>query len=72
MKNKARMKFDFSNFESVTEDSENKLIGGFSASVSGVESQEPDNITNNCQGANCYTGCGKGQTVNGVAGCGTR
>ncbi len=72
MGNKVKMMFDISNFESVAEDSENKLVGGFSASVSRTQSQTQETTTNNCLGANCVEGCGNGQNVNGVAGCGAK
>ncbi|WP_340203324.1 hypothetical protein [Ascidiimonas sp. W6] len=72
MGNKVKMMFDISNFEPVAEASENKLVGGFSVSVSRGQSQEQDTITNNCLGANCTEGCGNGQNVNGVAGCGVK
>ncbi len=72
MENKVKMRFDISNFESVTEDSENRLVGGFSASVSGTFQDPVQQTTNNCLGANCVSGCGDGQNVNGVAGCGVK
>ncbi|WP_452225614.1 hypothetical protein [Lacinutrix chionoecetis] len=65
------MTFDISNFESISENSENKLIGGFSVSFTGgVNSLET--ISNNCEGGNCATRCGSGQNIgcNDVAGCG--
>ncbi|WP_340203326.1 hypothetical protein [Ascidiimonas sp. W6] len=72
MGNKVKMIFDISNFEPVAEDSENKLVGGFSASVSGTFQDPVQETTNNCQGGNCVKGCGDGQILNGAAGCGTK
>ena len=73
MGNKVKMMFDISNFEPVSEDSESKLVGGFSISLS-QQTQDPvqQETTNNCQGGNCVKGCGDGQTLNGVAGCGVK
>ena len=74
MGNKVKVMFDIAGFEPVIEDSENKLVGGFSASVAQQRKDEPcvddPNPSNNCLGANCATGCGGGQILNGVAGCG--
>ncbi|WP_340203320.1 hypothetical protein [Ascidiimonas sp. W6] len=72
MGNKVKKMFDFSSFEPVAEDSENKLVGGFSASVSRSQSQSQDTVSNNCLGANCASGCGNGQNANGAAGCGVK
>ncbi|WP_340203318.1 hypothetical protein [Ascidiimonas sp. W6] len=72
MKNKVKFMFDISNFEPVAEDSENKLVGGFTASISSNRVQGVETITNNCQGGNCVEGCGGGGTVNAVAGCGVK
>ena len=70
MKSKAKMPFDISSFEHVTEDSENKLVGGFSASISSEIIQSLEMMTNNCQGGNCASGCGDGQVSNCADGCG--
>ena len=72
MGNKVKVMFDISNFEPVTEDSENKLVGGFSASLSRQDVQQQDTVSNNCLGGNCADGCGDGQILNGTAGCGTK
>ncbi|WP_452225609.1 hypothetical protein [Lacinutrix chionoecetis] len=74
MKNKTKI-FRISTFESVSENSENKLVGGFSLSQS--SSMNFDfSTTNNCMGGNCSTDCGSGpigQNVqcNVAQGCGT-
>ncbi len=48
MGNKVKIMFDISNFEPIAEDSENKLVGGFSASVaSRFQQQEQDTVSNN-------------------------
>ena len=70
MGNKVKKMFDMSNFEPVAEDSENNLVGGFSISIGNIFQDMLQNTTNNCQGGNCSSGCGDGQTLNGVAGCG--
>ncbi|WP_452225613.1 hypothetical protein [Lacinutrix chionoecetis] len=71
MKNKAKIVFNISNFEPISENSENKLIGGFSASMTGG-ADSLDTISNNCMGGNCDTNCGGGQNIkcNSVNGCG--
>ncbi|MEE4000519.1 hypothetical protein V1T75_09215 [Tenacibaculum sp. FZY0031] len=74
MKNNLKFTFDVSNFEPISEDSENKLIGGFSASLASNDSfKEIDTNQgcNNCQGGNCASGCGGGQNIscNTTAGC---
>ena len=73
MGNKVKLMFDISNFEPVSEDSENKLVGGFSTSLS-RQDQDPvqQETANNCLGGNCTDGCGGGQTLNGAAGCGVK
>ncbi len=71
---KLSMEFNFSNFESLSENSEQKLVGGFSPSVSlGVTASDLTGGSNNCEGGNCIAGCGKGQNTgcNVVSGCGT-
>ncbi|MEE4000518.1 hypothetical protein V1T75_09210 [Tenacibaculum sp. FZY0031] len=75
MKNNLKLTFDISNFEPISENSENKLIGGFSISVTSKESfkeTDPNSGCNNCHGGNCASGCGTGSNVgcNAVAGCG--
>lgn len=69
--NKINLIFNISDFESVSENSENKLIGGFSSSLKGgIHNLEA--LSNNCDGGNCATRCGSGQNIscNAVAGCG--
>ena len=73
MVNKVKMMFDITKFEAVSEDSENKLVGGFSASVANRLNQDQQTAeANNCQGGNCESGCGGGQTLNGAPGCGQK
>ena len=73
MGNKVQMIFDISNFEPIAEDSESKLVGGFSTSLSRQNAQQQEEtVTNNCQGGNCASGCGGGQILNGAAGCGVK
>ena len=57
-------------FEPLSEESEN-LLGGFSASLS-ASSFDEGSGANNCAGGNCVAGCGSGQTVNTVKGCGSQ
>lgn len=67
-----KLKFNLSNFEPISESSENKLIGGFSPSIS-IEIKDHEFNTNNCNGGNCVSGCGNGQNVqtcNTSMGCG--
>ncbi len=56
-------------FEPLSEEAAN-LLGGFSASLSATTSFADDGA-NNCLGGNCVAGCGSGQQVNTVPGCGT-
>ena len=72
MKNKAKILFDISNFEPVSEDSESKLVGGFSTSLAHREDCSVETLSNNCLGGNCADGCGDGQTSNCAAGCGAK
>ena len=53
----SKIKFDLANFESLSEDSSNQLVGGFSASVS-LTLDSASFETNNCNGGNCVDGCG--------------
>ncbi|WP_452225611.1 hypothetical protein [Lacinutrix chionoecetis] len=71
MGNKIKLSFNISNFEPISEDSENKLIGGFSTSLSG-SGDSLETLSNNCSGGNCVEGCGSGQNINcnAVKGCG--
>ena len=72
MKNKVKVSFELENFEPISETSKSQLTGGFSSSVGpkaagqGVFTAE----NKNCLGANCTDGCGDGQNVNTVRGCG--
>ena len=67
-----KITFDISNFEPISENTENKLIGGFSQSQSSSVRFDFNVEGNNCQGGNCVEGCGSGQNIgcNAVAGCG--
>lgn len=71
MENKINITFNISSFEPISENSENKLIGGFSVSLSGGR-DSLETLSNNCQGGNCSTNCGGAQNIkcNSVAGCG--
>lgn len=73
MKNKIKVIFEIKNFESLSENSENKLVGGFSHTISGGGNSS-GTISNNCQGGNCVEGCGSGQNVqcNQTIGCSTK
>ncbi|MDP1814039.1 MAG: hypothetical protein Q8K92_06280 [Leadbetterella sp.] len=68
--------FNLSNFESISETSENQLVGGFSSSLSfNLTMSYGDDNSNNCEGGNCAAGCGTGQNVkscNTVSGCGNQ
>ncbi len=72
MVNKVNMMFNISNFESVSEGSGNKLVGGFSTSAIGNVNHAQFMEANNCDGGNCEAGCGGGSTINCVAGCGEK
>ena len=77
MGTKVKLTFDISNFEAISENSEKKLVGGFSSSLTGG-SDSLETLSNNCHGGNCATGCGTNEThgcstnasCNAVAGCG--
>ena len=71
MKTKVDFSFNLKNFETISENSESKLVGGFSATFFSSE-KEFDQGANNCSGGNCVAGCGNGQNVdcNTVVGCG--
>ena len=75
MKNQVNLALKIKNFEHISENSESKLIGGFSTSIS-MSSTDENNleiISNNCHGGNCTTGCGGWPTndyCNSVSGCG--
>ncbi len=51
--------FSISDFEPIAENSEKKLVGGFSLSHTAVGISD-FNTTNNCEGGNCASGCGDG------------
>jgi hypothetical protein len=69
---KVNVLMDLHKFESISETSGQKLIGGFSATFSVNELVDESGGSNNCQGGNCKTGCGTGQNIqcNTVDGCG--
>lgn len=74
MKNKTKISYRISNFESVSENAENKLVGGFSQTQSSSMGFD-FTMSNNCYGGNCTTDCGNGpigQNVqcNVAQGCG--
>jgi hypothetical protein len=72
MKQKSKSKIVITRFEPVREGEENKLIGGFSGSLSGKDIQDSIGLgSNNCEGGNCSSGCGIGQNVgcNSHSGC---
>lgn len=67
-------KFLLLNFEPVSNELEEKLIGGFSQSVSvaGPTTTIDDGASNNCMGGNCTNGCGMGgqnSGCNATSGC---
>lgn len=70
MEHKVKMTFNISSFEPISEDSGNKLVGGFSASLTGT-GDSVETLSNNCNGGNCFTNCGGGQNIkcNSVTGC---
>ena len=65
--------FNVGAFETISETSEQKLIGGFSTSFKFklVGALTSEGTTNNCQGGNCTDLCGSGQNIkcNSVVGC---
>ncbi len=73
MATKVKLSFEISNFETISENSEKKLVGGFSASLTGG-SDSLETLSNNCNGGNCSFGCGSSGSTNkgcnSVAGCG--
>jgi hypothetical protein len=67
-----KLSVDLTRFESVSATSEQKLIGGFSASFStDLTDNVGDEGSNNCLGGNCKMGCGIDQNLrcNTAAGC---
>lgn len=72
---KVKLNFEINGFEAISEDSESRLIGGFSPSISATAvTGDESSPANNCAGGNCVANCGSGQNVgcNAVAGCGTK
>ena len=68
---KSKTKLVLTGFEKISESQENKLIGGFSKTISDPTTiLDGGGTTNNCQGGNCKDGCGQGQNVNCIQGCG--
>ncbi|WP_431611417.1 hypothetical protein [Chryseobacterium sp. 'Rf worker isolate 10'] len=59
-------------FEKISESQGKQLLGGFSHTISNPETGLDDGTgtSNNCAGGNCKDGCGQGQNVNCVSGCG--
>ncbi len=72
MKSKVKVTFNVTNFEPLSEGAENKLMGGFSASLAGSKESLKSISDNNCHGGNCHGSCGGGQNIqcNTVSGCG--
>jgi len=72
----AKLMFNVSSFEPISDIGSEKLIGGFSTSfsVSMVHGSDINDVgSNNCAGGNCVSGCGNGQNIhcsNAVPGCG--
>ncbi|MEE4000514.1 hypothetical protein V1T75_09190 [Tenacibaculum sp. FZY0031] len=64
-----KLSFDISIFESISENSESKLIGGFTQSFSSSFIKE-DETANNCLGGNCSAGCGASNNCLGTGGNG--
>ncbi|MEE4000515.1 hypothetical protein V1T75_09195 [Tenacibaculum sp. FZY0031] len=63
MTNNVRLSLSVSNFEPISENTENKLIGGFSQSISSsIRRENPS--ANNCEGQNCASGCTGGDPQN--------
>ncbi|WP_346983912.1 hypothetical protein [Chryseobacterium sp. POE27] len=69
---KSKTKLVLTGFEKISESQEKKLLGGFSNAILGPTTGIDDGTgtTNNCQGGNCRDGCGQGQNVNCIQGCG--
>ncbi|MDP1814042.1 MAG: hypothetical protein Q8K92_06295 [Leadbetterella sp.] len=76
MKENMQIAFNLNDFESISETSENQLVGGFSASLSfNLAMSYGDDNSNNCSAGNCVKGCGTGQNVdlcNTTPGCGVQ
>lgn len=72
--NMKRNKINIDQFESITETTGQKFVGGFSSAF-GNDTDDSDDgggVTNNCSGGNCKSSCGTGQNIqcNSVANCG--
>jgi len=69
----SNVQFSFSKFETIAEQTDGQLVGGFSSSFSGSSLSTEEVGSNNCAGGNCVSGCGDGQNsgCNTVSGCGT-
>lgn len=65
-------RFIIESYESISENSEKRIVGGFTASFSmeQIDHTKDDNA-NNCLGGNCKPGCAAHQNIdcNKVAGC---
>ena len=72
MKTKAKTHFNISKFESISQNMDDRLVGGFSTTFFSSE-KEFDQGANNCSGGNCSANCGNGQNVgcNVTFGCST-
>ena len=72
--NSLKVTIDLTNFEFISEESDGKLLGGFSASFSATNLFSSGETSNNCSAGNCATGCGDGQNsgCNTVSGCGKK
>ena len=68
METMSKERFSFLRFEPLSDASE-RLLGGFSASLSATSVTE-ETGANNCNGGNCVAGCGSGQDINTVKNCG--
>lgn len=57
MLRKTKISLNISGFEPISENYENKLIGGFSNSQSSSMGFDREINGNNCQGSNCASNC---------------
>lgn len=64
MVRKTSLSFNISSFEPISENSEKKLIGGFSQSQSSSTGFNYEVNGNNCQGMNCAANCDGGGVQN--------
>ena len=69
-----KFKSSILNFTPISTESGQKLVGGFSQSISvGPTTTLDDGASNNCMGGNCTNGCGVGgqnSGCNAVSSCG--